>query len=114
MKSEMLINVLQPEESRIAILEDGVLEELYIERNSQENIVGNIYKGKVVNIEPSFRQPSSILVLAGMVSCTSVMLSSNTTNIWLTKRLSPPAELPVDADEKVGPGVLPEMEMIGG
>ncbi|MAT15525.1 MAG: ribonuclease E [Planctomyces sp.] len=55
MKSEMLINVLQPEESRIAILEDGVLEELYIERNSQENIVGNIYKGKVVNIEPSIQ-----------------------------------------------------------
>src|SRR6218665_2680973 len=55
MKKEMLINVLQPEESRIAIMEDGVLEELYVERTSRENIVGNIYKGKVVNIEPSIQ-----------------------------------------------------------
>ncbi|MBW3540849.1 MAG: ribonuclease E/G, partial [Planctomycetes bacterium] len=55
MKKEMLINVLQPEESRIAIVEDGVLEELYVERQSQENYVGNIYKGKVVNIEPSIQ-----------------------------------------------------------
>ncbi len=55
MKKEMLINVLQPEESRIAIVEDGVLEELYVERNSQENLVGNIYKGRVVNIEPSIQ-----------------------------------------------------------
>ena len=39
MKKEMLINVLQPEESRIAIVEDGVLEELYVERNSLENLV---------------------------------------------------------------------------
>ena len=51
MKKEMLINVLQQEESRIAIVEDGVLEELYVERASQESYVGNIYKGKVVNIE---------------------------------------------------------------
>ena len=55
MKKEMLINVLQPEESRIAIVEDGVLEELYVERSSAENYVGNFYKGRVVNIEPSIQ-----------------------------------------------------------
>ena len=55
MKEEMLINVSQPEECRIAIVEDGVLEELYIERTSQDNYVGNIYKGKVVNLEPSIQ-----------------------------------------------------------
>jgi ribonuclease E len=55
MKKEMLVNALQPEESRIAIVENGVLEELYIERNSLENFVGNIYKGRVVNIEPSIQ-----------------------------------------------------------
>src|SRR5215467_6611016 len=53
MKKEMLINVLQPEECRIAIIEDGVLEELYVERTSHESYVGNIYKGRIVNIEPS-------------------------------------------------------------
>ena len=55
MKKEMLINVLQPEEIRIAILEDGVLEELYVERTSHESYVGNIYKGRIVNIEPSIQ-----------------------------------------------------------
>jgi ribonuclease E len=55
MKKEMLVNALQPEESRIAIVENNVLEELYIERNSLENFVGNIYKGRVVNIEPSIQ-----------------------------------------------------------
>ncbi|MCX7402474.1 MAG: Rne/Rng family ribonuclease [Planctomycetia bacterium] len=55
MKQEMLINVSQPEECRIAIMEDGVLEELYVERTSQDNYVGNIYKGRIVNIEPSIQ-----------------------------------------------------------
>ena len=55
MKKEMLINALQPEENRIAIVEDGVLEELYIERISAENYVGNIYKGRIVNIEASIQ-----------------------------------------------------------
>src|SRR3972149_1913733 len=55
MKQEMLINVAQAEECRIAIVEDGVLEELYVERSSQGNFVGNIYKGKIVNLEPSIQ-----------------------------------------------------------
>lgn len=55
MKKEMLVNALQPEESRIAIVEDGVLEELYSERTSADNFVGNIYKGRVVNLEPSIQ-----------------------------------------------------------
>jgi ribonuclease E len=55
MKKEMLINVLQPEECRIAILENSVLEELYVERTSHESYVGNIYKGRIVNIEPSIQ-----------------------------------------------------------
>lgn len=55
MKKEMLINVSQPEECRIAIIEDGLLEELYIERASLENYVGNIYRGRIVNLEPSIQ-----------------------------------------------------------
>jgi len=55
MKQEMLINVSQPEECRIAIVEDGVLEELYVERANQDSYVGNIYKGIIVNLEPSIQ-----------------------------------------------------------
>src|SRR3974390_500111 len=55
MKKEMLINVKQPEECRIAIVENGVLEELYVERTSLESYTGNIYKGKIVNLEPAIQ-----------------------------------------------------------
>ena len=54
-KKEMLINALQPEEVRIAIVEDGRLEELYVERDSQGVMVNNIYKGRVVNILPTIQ-----------------------------------------------------------
>lgn len=55
MKKTMLINASQSEENRIAIVENGRLEELYVERASQDNYVGNVYKGKVVNLEPSIQ-----------------------------------------------------------
>ena len=55
MKKEMLINMSQSEECRIAIVEDGRLEELYVERASQDNYAGNIYKGRIVNMEPSIQ-----------------------------------------------------------
>ncbi|MHC4658298.1 MAG: Rne/Rng family ribonuclease [Planctomycetota bacterium] len=51
MAREMLINVAETEECRVAVVEDGSLEELYMERASLGGKVGNIYKGKVVNIE---------------------------------------------------------------
>ncbi len=55
MSKEMLINVSEGEECRIAVLEDGRLEELYTERTSSTSHVGNIYKGKVTNVEPSIQ-----------------------------------------------------------
>jgi ribonuclease E len=51
MARELLINVAESEECRVAVVEDGLLEELYLERASLASVVGNIYKGKVVNIE---------------------------------------------------------------
>ncbi len=51
----MLINVSEGEECRIALVEDGVLEELYMERTSSTSHVGNVYKGKVMNVEASIQ-----------------------------------------------------------
>ncbi|MBN1806309.1 MAG: Rne/Rng family ribonuclease [Sedimentisphaerales bacterium] len=51
MAREMLINVAESEECRVAVIENGSLEELYIERAGLSSHVGNIYKGKVANIE---------------------------------------------------------------
>lgn len=55
MSREMLINVSEGEECRVAVVEDGSLEELYIERSSLASHVGNIYKGRIVNIEPGIQ-----------------------------------------------------------
>src|SRR5688572_4003701 len=51
----MLINVSEGEECRIALLENGRLEELYMERTSSTSHVGNIYKGRVTNVEASIQ-----------------------------------------------------------
>ncbi|MFG0247999.1 MAG: Rne/Rng family ribonuclease, partial [Phycisphaeraceae bacterium JB051] len=52
---QMLINYIPGEECRIAINEDGKLEELYHERASVESHVGNIYKGRITNVEPAIQ-----------------------------------------------------------
>jgi len=55
MKKQMLINVADEEESRVAIVEDGILEEFTIETASKEQIKGNIYNGVIVKVEPSLQ-----------------------------------------------------------
>src|SRR5579859_5540691 len=55
MAKDLLINVSEGEECRIALLEDGRLQELYMERTSSTSHVGNIYKGRVTNVEPSIQ-----------------------------------------------------------
>src|SRR4051812_2702637 len=55
MAKEMLVNISEGEECRIALLENGRLEELYMERTSSTSHVGNIYKGRVTNVEPSIQ-----------------------------------------------------------
>jgi len=54
MKTQILVNV-QVHESRIAILEDGKLVELLVERPDQRRMVGNIYKGKVERVLPGIQ-----------------------------------------------------------
>ncbi len=52
---EMIINVTAGAECRIAILENQRLEELNIERQSLASHVGNIYMGRITNVEPSIQ-----------------------------------------------------------
>ncbi|NOQ87806.1 MAG: ribonuclease G [Gammaproteobacteria bacterium] len=51
MSKEILINIT-PQETRVAILENGMLYDLYIERSRSRGLVGNVYKGKVVRVLP--------------------------------------------------------------
>src|SRR4030043_1952627 len=54
MANEIIINVT-PQETRVALLEDRGLAELYIERTKDRGIMGNIYKGKVVKVLPGMQ-----------------------------------------------------------
>ena len=51
MSEEILINVT-PQETRVAIVENGVLQEVYVERTRRRGLVGNIYKGRVSRVLP--------------------------------------------------------------
>src|SRR5437016_9524792 len=54
MSHEILINVT-PQETRVAMLEQGVVQELHIERSSARGLVGNIYVGRVVRVLPGMQ-----------------------------------------------------------
>ncbi|MHB9093629.1 MAG: ribonuclease E/G, partial [Eubacteriales bacterium] len=54
MLKEILVNVRE-EETRVAVLEDKVVVEIYIERSLNQRLVGNIYKGKVENVLPGMQ-----------------------------------------------------------
>src|SRR5512145_3338934 len=50
-----LIVSSNPRETRIALLEDGVVAELFLEREAQRGIVGSIYKGRVTRVLPGMQ-----------------------------------------------------------
>lgn len=54
MAIEIVINVVR-EESRVALIENKVLTELYFDRKQERGIVGNVYKGKIVKVLPGMQ-----------------------------------------------------------
>lgn len=54
MNNEILVNIT-PQETRVAILEQGITQELHIERMSGHGIVGNIYNGRVSRVLPGMQ-----------------------------------------------------------
>ena len=54
MSSELVINVTS-HETRVALMENGTLSELHIERESDKGIAGNIYKGRIQRVLPDMQ-----------------------------------------------------------
>ncbi|MCU7835928.1 MAG: ribonuclease G [gamma proteobacterium symbiont of Taylorina sp.] len=54
MSDELLINVT-PQETRVATIENGMLQEVIIERARKRGLVGNVYKGKVCRVLPGMQ-----------------------------------------------------------
>jgi ribonuclease E len=55
MVKKMLINASHPEECRVAVVSDGMLDELDVQVRTHEATLGNIYKGVICRIEPSLQ-----------------------------------------------------------
>lgn len=54
MSDEILINV-SPQETRVALVEQGVLQEIFIQRGTHLGVMGNIYKGRVERVLPGMQ-----------------------------------------------------------
>ncbi len=54
MSDEILINITPPE-TRVAVVENGILQEIFIERTRCRGLVGNIYKGQVCRVLPGMQ-----------------------------------------------------------
>jgi len=54
MREEILINVT-PREVRAAVVENGVLQEIHVERASRRGLIGNIYKGRISRVLPGMQ-----------------------------------------------------------
>jgi len=51
---EILVNIA-PRETRAAVVENGVLQEIYLERTSRRGLVSNLYKGRVSRVLPGMQ-----------------------------------------------------------
>ena len=54
MSAELLVNIT-PYETRVALIENGALQEIFIERTNRRGLVGNIYKGRVCRVLPGMQ-----------------------------------------------------------
>ncbi len=54
MSEEILINVT-PRETRVGLVENGMLQELHVERASRRGYVGNVYKGRISRVMPGMQ-----------------------------------------------------------
>lgn len=76
MSEEVLINVI-PQETRVAILEHGKVQELHFERHTSLGLVGNIYRGEVCRVLPGMQsafveiglQRAAFLHVADVLEC---------------------------------------------
>jgi ribonuclease G len=78
MSEEILINVT-PQETRVAMMDNGIVQELQIERASSLGLVGNVYRGIVCRVLPGMQsafveiglQRAAFLHVADILECTS-------------------------------------------
>ena len=96
MTEEILVNVT-PRETRVAVVENGMLQELHIERGWARGVVGNIYKGKVQRVMPGMQAAFVEIGLdrAAFLHASDVMRSLPTPEIAGDEAVAPQPSPPV-------------------
>ena len=85
MQQDILVN-WSPQETRVAIVESGAVQELHVERTLERGLVGNIYLGKVARVLPGM-QSAFIDMGLERAACSC---SCRRTTTWACRRRSPP------------------------
>ncbi|SET63564.1 ribonuclease G [Thalassotalea agarivorans] len=86
MSAELLINVT-PSETRVALIENGSLQEVHIEREAKRGIVGNIYLGKVIRVLPGMQ---AAFVDVGLEKAAFLHASDINSNLILNEKADKP------------------------
>ena len=86
MSEEILVNVT-PQETRVAVVENGVLQEVFIERTRCRGLVGNIYKGVVSRVLPGMQAAFVDVGLerAAFLHVTDIMPSNDDSSVELRR-----------------------------
>ena len=69
MQQDILIN-WSPQETRVAVVENGAIQELHVERTLERGLVGNIYLGKVSRVLPGMQSAFIDIAWSAPPSCT--------------------------------------------
>jgi ribonuclease G len=88
MNEQILINVT-PQETRVAVTEQGAVQELHIERDSSRGLVGNIYLGRVCRVLPGMQ---SAFVEIGLPRAAFLHVA----DIWGARNGSAGGERPIE------------------
>src|ERR1700691_3992317 len=110
MSKELVISASQ-HETRVAILEDGQLCEIYIEREKGFALVGSLYKGRVTRVLPGMQ---SAFVDIGLDSDAFLYVSDFLAHLEDYDHVAGPAESKAPKTEQTGGEVFPPSTRNGG
>lgn len=102
MAEEILVNIT-PREVRVALLENGALQEIHIERSLHHGLIGNIYKGKINRILPGIQ---AAFIDIGLERSAFLHVSDISGYEELVKKASNPADIDIRDFLKTGQELL--------
>src|SRR5258708_11042215 len=110
MSKELVISAT-PHETRVAIVEDGLLCEIYIEREKEFALVGSLYKGRVTRVLPGMQ---SAFVDIGLDSDAFLYVSDFLEHLEDYDHVAAPVEAKVQKMQQQGGEVFPPTTINGG